>query len=214
MRGKGVVLGIVLVLVILQIPIHVEAGRAEKTLSWQCGLRISLLAENNDFWTTDSVSEIFFTLTLLDAGTVVDFQALIFQVTLVTERNYTGEIIIVNPWNATGDVARLTGQFAVSREDVNNAGWDIYVASIYYNFSVLVELSGGEDMRLYTYVYEGTPLSISTFSFIVLWPFPPIILMGAAYWILYIGVRRFNKRYAGLESTDADEEKQEEKSVP
>lgn len=178
---------------------QVEAGRGERTLSWQCGLKISLLVENNDFWTTDVVSEVFFILRLLEVGTVVDFQALVFHTTLVTETNYTGQMTLIDPWNTIGDEARVVAQFTIKKEDVNNAGWDIYEASFFYNFSIFVEFDGGDNLRLYTHVYEGTPLSISTFSFIVLWPFPPIILMAAVYWTLYVGLRRFNRRYIGLE---------------
>lgn len=200
MRGKGVVLGLLILFIVCQLPIQAEAGRSDRTLNWQCGLKVSVQVENNDYWTTDAVSEIFFILRLLDMGTIVDFQALIFQITVVTETNYTGQMTVIEPWNATGDEARIVGKFNIDKEDVNNAGWDIYVASFYYNFSLLVEFEGGEELRLYTHVYEGTPLSISTFNFIVFWPFPPIILMGTVYWVLYFGLRRFNKRYEGLGS--------------
>ncbi|TFG26611.1 hypothetical protein EU527_19565 [Candidatus Thorarchaeota archaeon] len=200
MRGKGVVLSLLILVIVCQLPVQVEAGRSEQTLYWQCGLRIRVQVENNDFWTTDSVSEIYFILTLLDRGNITEIQALIFEITVVTETNYTGQITVNNPWSAVGDETRLVGKFSIDKEDVNNAGWDIYMASFHYNFSLFVEFEGGEEMRLYTHVYDGTPLSISTFSFIVFWPFPPIILMGTIYWVLYFGLRRFNRRYEGLES--------------
>lgn len=133
-------------------------------------------------------------------GSVADFQELVFQATVMTETNYTGEMTINNPWTAVGDEARVVAQFVIDKEDVNDAGWDMYVATFFYSFSILVKLTGGDELRLTTYVYEGTPLSISTFSFIVLWPFPPILLMAGVYWLLYIGLRRFNRRYEGLDS--------------
>jgi len=205
MRGKGGVLGLVVLFIICQLPMQVEAGRSAKTPTWQSGLQISLHVENNDFWTTGSVSEIFFVLKLLDAGPVVDFKSLIFEITLVTEINYTGEFTVSNPWNAVGDESRIVGRFTVASEDINNAGWDIYMGSFYYNFSVIADTPDGDDIRFYTHVYEGTPLSISTFSFIVFWPFPPIILMAGVYWALYFGLKRFDKRYEGLDSVDAEE---------
>ncbi len=67
--------------------------------------------------------------------------------------------------------------------------------------SVFVELDDGRAMELYTHVYEGSPISISTLSFWILWPVPPIILMCVVYWGLFFGVRKFNARYAGLEKT-------------
>jgi hypothetical protein len=198
MSGKGVVLGLTFLLMVSQAPIQVEAGMGQQTLTWQCGLQIGVHTENNDFWTTNAISEIYFTLTLLQTGTVVDFKALIFQITLTTETNYSSMITIDNPWNASGDVAKITSQFTILKEDVNNAGWDMYTASFFYNFSILVELNGGDEMKLYTHIYEGTPISVSTLDFMVFWPFPPIILMAIVYWVLYIGLKRFNKRYEGI----------------
>lgn len=201
MRGKGVILGIVILFILCQTPIQVDAGRTGHTLTWtQKGLKINVQVENNDFWTTDSVSEIFFILTLLDAGQVVDFKTLEFQITLVLEINYTGIIVVDDPWNAVGDVTRIVGQFSIASEDVNNAGWDIYMGSFYYNFSVIADTEESHDLIFPTLAYEGTPLNISVFSFIVFWPFPPIVLMLGVYWILYFGLKRFNKRYEGLES--------------
>lgn len=212
MRGKGVVLGLLVLFIICQFPMQVEAGRSERTVRWECGVKIGFLVENNDFWTTDSVSELYFVLRLLEVGSVADFQALVFQATVMTETNYTGEMTINNPWSAVGDEARVVAQFVIDKEDVNNAGWDIYVAAFFYSFSILVKLAGGDELRLITYVYEGTPLSISTFSFIVLWPFPPILLMAAVYWLLYIGLRRFNRRYEGLDTQESGEANKEERS--
>ena len=52
-------------------------------------------------------------------------------------------------------------------------------------------MEGYTDIRYYTNVYEGTPLTISTLSYIVYWPFPPIILVAAVFWVLYIVLRKF-----------------------
>ena len=210
MRGKGVVLGLLVLFILCQFPMQVEAGRSERTLSWECGVKVHILVENNDFWTTDSVSELFFVLRLLEVGSVADFQELAFQATVMTKTNYTGEMIINNPWTTVGDEARVVARFVIDKEDVNSAGWDVYVAAFFFSFSILVRLAGGDELRLVTYVYEGTPLSISTFSFIVLWPFPPILLMAAVYWLLYIGLRRFNRRYEGLDTPVPGETSKEE----
>jgi hypothetical protein len=199
MRGNGVALGLVVLFIICQLPLQVDAGRSDGTDSWQNGLKFSVFVENNDFWTTNSVSEIFFVLTLLDAGSIIDFKTLIFEITLVTETNYTGEFTVIDPWNAVGDQVRIVGQFTLKNEDVNNAGWDIYMGSFYYNYSVIADTTENNDIRFYTHVNRGTPLSISTFSFIVFWPFPPIILMTGVFWVAYFGLKRFNKRYEGLE---------------
>jgi len=206
MRGKGAVLGLLFIFMICQLPVQVEAGRSESTPTWTYyDLQLKLLVENNDFWTTGSVSELFFILTLVDPGSVVDFKLLIFEITLVTEVNYTGEFTVSDPWNAVGDEARIVCKFTVTSADVNNAGWDIYVAQFYYNFSIIVDTDSEYNLKLHTHVNEGTPLSISTFSFIVMWPFPPIILMCCVYWGLYFGLKKFNKRYEGLDSEKVEE---------
>jgi hypothetical protein len=202
MRGKGVVLAVCLVVVLCLLPAPVEAGRGSQTLRWQNGLRISVQFENNDYWTTNQISEIYFTLTLLDLGTVADFQELVFRITLVTISNHTGEIRVTNPWNEVNDAVRVVARFNVTPEQVNYAGWDTYMAEFYYDFSVFVEMDDGEEMELYTHVYDGTPLTISTFSFIVFWPFPPIVLMCFVYWGLYFGLKKFNARYKGSKEVE------------
>jgi len=202
MRGKGAILGLIVILILCQLPLKVDAGRSGITPTWQNGLKINVAVENNDYWTTDSVSEIFFILTLLDAGEITDFKSLIFEITVMTQVNYTGVFNVSNPWNAVGDESRIVGYFTIAAEDVNNAGWDIYMGSFYYNFSVIADTADSTNHRFYTYVYEGTPLNISTFSFIVFWPFPPIILMCGVYWALYVGLKQFNKRYESLDSNN------------
>ncbi len=210
MRGTGVILGIVLLFILVQMPIQADAGQTGRTPTWQNGLQIDVDVENSDYWATGSVSEIFFTLTLLDVGSITDFKSLIFEVTVMTEINYTGTFTVIDPWDTVGDESRIVGRFTVTNEDVNNAGWDIYMASFYYNFSVMADTTSDTDIRFYTHVYEGTPLNISTFSFIVFWPFPPIVLMAGVYWSLYIGLKRFNKRFEGLESNNTETEKSED----
>ena len=205
MRGKGVILGIVVLFLVCQMPIHADAGRSGRTPTWQSGLQIDVDVENNDYWTTGSVSEIYFTLRLLNVGPVVDFKSLIFDITVVTDVNYTGRFTIADPWNTVGDESRIVGRFMIASEDINNADWDIYMGSFYYNFSVIADTTDTDNLRFYTHVYEGTPLNISTISFIVFWPFPPIILMAGVYWGLYFGLKRFNKRYEGLESKTSQE---------
>jgi hypothetical protein len=199
MRGNGVVLGILFLFILCQLPLEVNAGRTGYTPTWSSGLQIDIDIENNDYWKTGSISEIFFTLTLLSAGPVVDFKTLIFDITVVTEINYTGQLVVNDPWNIVGDETRIVGRFNIQSQDVNNAGWDIYMAEFYYNFSVIVDTDSYTNFRFYTHQRQGTPLNISTFSFIILWPFPPIILMMCVYWILYLGLKKFNKRYEGLE---------------
>ncbi|MFX1580283.1 MAG: hypothetical protein ACFFBJ_11585 [Promethearchaeota archaeon] len=203
MRGKGVLLALLVMLMICQVPIQVDAGRSSWKPTWTYyGLQLKLLVENNDYWTTESVSELFFIFTLLDEGDIVDFKELTFEITLVTETNYTGEFSVEDPWNVVGDETRIVCQFDLLNEDVNNAGWDIYMASFYYSFEIIVDTETEHNLKLYTNVIKGTPLSISTFKFIVFWPFPPIILMCCVYWGLYFGLKKFNKRYEGLEKIE------------
>ncbi|MHA1493470.1 MAG: hypothetical protein ACTSUZ_02785 [Candidatus Thorarchaeota archaeon] len=79
------------------------------------------------------------------------------------------------------------------------------MGSFYYNFSVVADTTDTTNMRYYTHVYQGTPLNISAFSFIVFWLFPPIILMAGVCWGFYFGLKRFNKRYEGLDSKTPQE---------
>jgi len=200
MRGKGFVIVFVLAIVMLQMPLAIDAGHSGRKLTWSNGLQINVDVENIDFWATDSVSKLFFSLKLLDIGPILDFKTLIMEVTVVTKINYTDVITIDDPWTSVGDVSKVTAEFTISHNDINGTGWDTYQTNFYYNFSVITDMEGYTDIRYYTNVYEGTPLTISTLSYIVYWPFPPIILVAAVFWVLYIVLRKFNKRYEGLDA--------------
>lgn len=198
MRRKGVFVFIIMCILITQTPQYAEAGRSSSIFSWQCGLRIGVEFENSDYWITDSVSEIFFTLTLVDAGNVTDFYYLIFRIWLVTETIDYGQSVINDLWSAEGDAVRIVSRFVVTPEQINNAEWDTYYGTFFYNFSLGTTVTGSGDMELYTLDHEGTTLTMSTLQFMSLWPFPPILVMGALFWIGFIVVRKFNSRYDEL----------------
>lgn len=208
MRGKGLVLALVMTIIMLQMPVVIDAGHTGITLTWQSGLQIKVDVEDIDFWTTDSVSKIYFTLRLLNVGPIVDFKTLILEITVVTEVNYTEIVTVDDPWNAVGESTKLVAEFNIASENINNAAWETYVTQFYYNFSVIADTAEYTDSRFYTPVYEGTHLTISTIGFIVFWPFPPIILVACVFWVLYFVLRKFNTRYEGLEPEGAaDQEK-------
>ncbi len=204
MRGKGLVVIFVFTLIMFQVPMPIDAGHSGRKLTWNSGLQIDVDVENIDYWATESVSKLFFTLKLLNAGIIEDFKTLVMQVTVVTEVNYTEIITVNNPWNSVGDVSKVVAEFTISSEDISGTGWDTYEAMFYYNLSVFADIPSYTDVQYWTYAYEGTPLTISTLSYIVFWPFPPIILVGSVFWILYFVVRKFNKRYEDLESEQVE----------
>jgi hypothetical protein len=200
MRGKGLVVILLLSIMVLQMPTLIDAGHSGRYLSWEDGLRINVDVENIDFWITGSVSKIFFSLSLLNEGLVEDFKTLIMEVNVVTEANYTDIMTIDDPWNNVGEILKVAAEFTIANEDVNSTTMSTYEAMFYYNFSVIVDIEGYSDLRYYTHVYEGTPLTISAISLFAFWPFPPIIMVASIFWVLYFVLRRFNKRYEGLES--------------
>ncbi|TFF96813.1 hypothetical protein EU546_00575 [Candidatus Thorarchaeota archaeon] len=202
MRGKGVIPVLVVLLALSYSFLPVTALRAGPTLTWQCGLKMDIHIENHDFWTTGVPGQIFIRLKLLETGTVEQFVNLTMRVMLHTERVHIAQSVIPSPWNEVGDEHHLTAQFNLTPEEVNHAGWDTYQAQYYYQVNQTVILEGGEELILYMDPRGPYPITISTYSFIVYWPFPVIILMMTIYWIGLFALRIFNRRYVGLEKDE------------
>ena len=205
MRGKGVIAVAVMCILLAQMPLYVSAGRTDTTMYWDCGLKIGISVENLDYWTTFSDSEIYFTLTLRDAGNVTSFHYLKFRVWLVTEKVDYQEMDLNELWNGTGESIRLVAKFNVAPDEINNSAWETYTGSFFYNYSLGVTISQAQNMELYTRDRQGTPLTISVIPFIVFWPFPPIILALVGFWSGFFILRRFNRRYAKLKEAEPKE---------
>jgi len=188
---------LLVVLMLISAQPRAEALRGDSTLNWNCGLQLHLLVENNDYWTTGVVSDIYVVVTLLDTGLVTDFLELIVTICVITERVDLGTISVLAPWDEPGDKVHVVGHFNITADLVNNAGWDIYMAHFYVQLNCSVRIQGGETLDLYSHKDVYT-INVSTLPFIVLWPFPPIVLMMLVYWIGYFGLKRFNRRYSGL----------------
>ncbi|TFG10300.1 hypothetical protein EU538_02380 [Candidatus Thorarchaeota archaeon] len=196
-------MSVVIVLLALSYPVMpVTALRASPTFTWQCGLRISCHVENHDFWTTGVPGQIFIRLKLLETGTVEQFVDLTVRVVLHTEKVHIAQSVIPSPWNKIGDEHHLTAEFNLTSEEVNHAEWDTYEAQYYYQINQTVMVEGGEELNLYMDPRGPYPITISTYSFIVYWPFPVIILMMTIYWVGLFALRRFNRRYVGLEERE------------
>lgn len=202
MAKKGVFVGLLVLCTFLLVSVpSVDGYYSSETLSWSNGLRISVVCENLDYWVTGTVFSIHLTLTLLATGTVIEFESITCAVYLVTEEVDVSIGVLNSPWSNPGDKVKVTVEFTVTPEQINSTGWDMYLAQFYYQINQSNRVDGGSRINHHTDLRGPRMLNISTVQFAILWPFPPIILMMFVYWGLFAGLRRFNRRYEGLEET-------------
>jgi hypothetical protein len=98
---------------------------------------------------------------------------------------------------------------------INYTAWDTYLGRCYYQLNQSVIVNGTFEQNCYTEIREANKINISTVSYFVYWPYPPIIIMGVIYWTLFLVLRRFNKRYIevkAFEKEHPDEFKKQEYS--
>ena len=123
MSRKGVLLGIVVVLLVGIAPMPTSAYQFSTTYTWQCGLRINIHVENIDIWATGIPYDIIARLTLVDLGEVDDILSLTFALKLVTESTDTGIYNTGDTYSQPGDSISVVARFNVTPEQINNA-WD------------------------------------------------------------------------------------------
>lgn len=198
MSRKWALVGSLALVLLMLVQPQVAAIRTEVSPEWDCGLHVHMLIEDHDMWATGATSDIYVVLTLLDVGSVIEFLNLLVTICVTTEIVHLGQMSIPSPWDEPGDRLHIVGHFNITADEVNNAGWDIYYGEFYVQLNYTVRLQGGEVWELYTHPYGPYLINISTFSFVVLWPFPPIILMMTIYWVGLFGLRKFNRRYLGM----------------
>ncbi|MHA1948898.1 MAG: hypothetical protein ACW987_03430 [Candidatus Thorarchaeota archaeon] len=137
----------------------------------------------------------------METGTVIEFESLTCAVYVVTEEVDISIVTIDNPWNDPGDEVKLTTQFTITPEQINNTGWEFYMAEFYYQINQSTIVDGGGRVNHMTSLKGPYVLNMSTEQLAVLWPYPPIFLMMFIYWGLFVGLRKFNRRYDGLKET-------------
>lgn len=213
MKRNWVLLGLVVLCMTTLVCTPVSAFRSQVTMrSDYTGLRYQIICENADAWSTGQEYAVYITLTLLEMGTVLDFESLTLAIYLVTEIVQWDIITLNDPWSEIGDKIRFTAHFTVTPEQVNNSVWDIYQAYIYYQINQSVILEGGLDFSTYTNLLGPLQVGVSTLSFWTYWPYPPILLMMGIYYGGFFGLRKFNRRYEWFDGktkklpTDTQEE--------
>ena len=201
MSRKGVLVGLISLMLLSLSCAPVSAMRSSATLTWGvCGLKVGVRCENSDFWTTDVESDIHIRLTLADLGSVAEFIDLTLVLLLITESNDSEVFAMDSPWTHAGETIDLVGRFNITPEQVNNSAWEMYDTGYYYQLNQTVRLDNGTIWTLYTNLKGPFHVGISTAPYIVYWPFPPIILMIFVSWGGLVLLKKFNRRYEGLEA--------------
>ena len=196
---EGVFVGLLLLCLLTSVTVPVDAFYSSGPISWNNGLSISAVVESLDFWVTGTSCSVYLTLTLLDAGTVVEFERLTTAVYVYTEEVDTSIIENDNPWNAPEDQIRVVHSFILTSEQINNAGLIMYTGHFYYQINLTARVDDGSTHTFYTQIRGPGTLNLSTEPIAVLWPYPPIIIALSGYWLGFLGLRRFNRRYEGLD---------------
>jgi len=111
---EGVFVGLLLLCLLTSVTVPVDAFYSSGPISWNNGLSISAVVESLDFWVTGTSCSVYLTLTLLDAGTVVEFERLTTAVYVYTEEVDTSIIENDNPWNAPEDQIRVVHSFILT----------------------------------------------------------------------------------------------------
>ncbi|NHJ14925.1 MAG: hypothetical protein EAX95_14685 [Candidatus Thorarchaeota archaeon] len=195
MSRKGALLGLLTILLIAMSPTQVAAYQYSATYTWHCGLKVSIHVENIDIWATGIPYDIIARLTLVELGDVGDILGITFALRLVTESVDTGIFATGDTYAQPGDSISVVGRFNITPEQINYA-WDTgYVAEYFYQLNQTVRLTNGTVQNLWMSYRGPHHASFSTASFIIYWPWLPIIFVFFIYWGIFYGVRRFNKRY-------------------
>lgn len=204
MKRNGVVVGLLIICLTFLVCTPVSAFRSETTYASKNEMKYRLVCENVDYWSTGQQYAIYITLTLLDVGIVIGFESITCEINMTTEIEEIQVQTIDEPWNEVGDMVHFMFLFTLTSEQVNNSSWDIYEAHFYYQVNQSVILDGGQHQNCYTNPHEIS-IGVSTLSFWTLWPYPPIFLMMGIYYSGFFLLRKFNKRYQGLDEVIAKE---------
>lgn len=199
MKRKRVVYGLLILCMIPLVCTPVSAFYYQETVSWECGLKYRVLVENIDIWSTDKQYAVYVTLTLLEIGIIQSFESVTCALYLHTNDVVTSVQTINNHWSEIGDVVRFTSFFTVTPDQVNNSGWNINDAEIFYQVNMSVLLDGNFEQNCYMNPRGPIHIQISTMSFMDSWLFIIIFIMTGIYYGGFIGLRNFNKRYEWFE---------------
>lgn len=205
---EGVFVGLLLVCVLSTVFTPVDAYYSAGPITWNNGLKVDCVVESLDFWVTGTTCSFYITLTLKDMGTVVEFEHLTTAVYVYTEQEDSSVIVTDFPWSTPGDTVRVIHTFILNDEQINNAGLIMYTGHLYYQINISARVDEGSVLTFYTSVRGPDTLNLSTSPLAALWPYPPMIIALCAYWLGFFILRRFNRRYEGLDelysSTDSE----------
>lgn len=199
MKRKGVVYGLLVLCMSSLVCTPVSAYFYQETLSWDCGLKYRILIENVDIWSTDKEYAVYVTLTLLEIGIVQGFQSVTCALFLHTNDVLTTVQTINNHWSEIGDQVQFTSYFTVTPDQVNNTGWNINDAEIFFQINMSVLMDGGRELNCYMDPRGPIHIQVSTMSFMDTWLFTIIIIMIGIYYGGFYGLKRFNSRYDWFE---------------
>ena len=199
MKRKEVLLGLLVLCMTSLICTPVSAFYYQETLSWESGLKYSISVENVDIWSTDKEYAVYVTLTLLEIGIVQSFESVTCALYLHTEDVVVSVQTINDHWSEIGDVVRFTSYFTVTQDQVNNSGWNINDAEIFYQVNMSVLLDGSFEQNCYMNPRGPIHIQVSTMSFMDSWLYIIIFIMMGIYYGGFIGLRKFNKRYEWFE---------------
>ena len=199
MKRNGALLGILVLCMTSLVCTPASAFYYQETVSWECGLTYSVLVENVDIWSTDKEFAVYVTLTLLEIGIVQGFESVTCALYLHTEDVVVSVQTINDHWSEIGDEVRFTSFFTVTQDQVNNSGWNLNDAEIFYQVNMSVLLDGNFEQICYMNPRGPIHIQVSTMSFMDSWIFIIIFIMMGIYFGGFIGLRKFNKRYEWFE---------------